>query len=162
MLQWDKLYSMQYELDTFIEREKKLGEESLVAKKIVALLVEVGELANETRCFKFWSDKGPSERSVILEEYVDGIHFLLSLGLETNLRYSSNHNEQPITNLTEQFQKLFGCIHRFAEHPSQSNYDQMWDVYLCLGESLEFSEMDIMNAYLEKNEVNVNRQKEGY
>ena len=162
MLQWDKLYSMQYELDTFIEREKKMMENSLVSKKIVALFVEVGELANETRCFKFWSDKGPSDRSVILEEYVDGIHFLLSLGLETNLRYTSNHKKQRVNNLTDQFQKIFGSIHLFAEQPSQTNYDQMWDMYLCLGQSLEFSELDIMNAYLEKNKVNVNRQKEGY
>ncbi len=48
-------------------------------KRDLALTIELAELANETRCFKYWSSKGPSEREVILEEFVDSIHFLLSL-----------------------------------------------------------------------------------
>ena len=49
---------------------------------MLALLVEIGELANETRSFKFWSVKPASEKKIILEEFVDGIHFILSLGIE--------------------------------------------------------------------------------
>lgn len=52
---------------------------------MLALLVEIGELANETRCFKYWSNKPASEREVILEEYVDGLHFILSIGIDLGI-----------------------------------------------------------------------------
>ncbi|HAQ08050.1 MAG TPA: dUTPase, partial [Bacillus bacterium] len=78
----EKLFRMQKELDRHIELQHGLVEEDLFDRKILALLVELGELANETRCFKFWSLKPSSEKQVILEEFVDGIHFILSLGIE--------------------------------------------------------------------------------
>jgi len=75
-----QLFTMQKELDHFIEKTQKI-ERDVFKEKGLALMVELAELANETRCFKFWSTKGPSAREVILEEYVDSIHFILSLGL---------------------------------------------------------------------------------
>ncbi len=86
-MDWNQLLNMQNELDRHIESEHGLQNADLVDKKILALLVELGELANETRCFKFWSKKAPSEQEVILEEYVDGIHFILSLGIEIGIQF---------------------------------------------------------------------------
>ncbi|GAA0415215.1 hypothetical protein GCM10008934_02680 [Virgibacillus salarius] len=43
----DKLFPIQKELDTRIEREKGLEGQDLLDKKILALQVELGELANE-------------------------------------------------------------------------------------------------------------------
>lgn len=161
MLDWDKLYRMQLELDTFIEKEKDLENEPLFDKKVLALFVELGELANETRCFKFWSDKNASERSIILEEYVDGIHFLLSLGLEKDLQYnlSAGASEE---DLSQQFKHMYGAIHLFAQSPDQETYNDVWNQYLSIGKKLGFNEQDIISAYIKKNEVNVNRQKQGY
>ena len=81
-MQLEKLFKMQKALDQHIEEKHELQQEDLFNRKVLALLVEVGELANETRCFKFWSVKPSSEKSVVLEEFVDGIHFILSLGIE--------------------------------------------------------------------------------
>ena len=77
-----QLFTMQRQLDQHIEDKHQLHKEDLVPRKLLALLVEMGELANETRCFKFWSVKPPAEDAVILEEFVDGVHFILSLGIE--------------------------------------------------------------------------------
>src|SRR5690554_6230630 len=77
-----KLFKMQHDLDQYILTEHGLQEEDLVDEKMLALFVEVGELANETRCFKFWSNKSASARAHILEEFVDGVHFILSIGLD--------------------------------------------------------------------------------
>src|SRR5690606_41193415 len=79
-INWPKLFTLQRELDERIWREHHLTGDYF-SERVLALQVEVAELANETRCFKYWSLKPPSERSKILEEYVDGIHFILSLGL---------------------------------------------------------------------------------
>ena len=82
-----KLFLAQKELDARIEEQHPRAEgEIRNPEKVLALLVELGELANETRCFKFWSFKPASEKKVILEEFVDGIHFLLSLGLEMGVK----------------------------------------------------------------------------
>ena len=56
-----KLFTMQEALDHYIQTNKQVTED-VFTKKGLALLVELAELANETRCFKFWSEKGPSER----------------------------------------------------------------------------------------------------
>src|SRR5690625_5238764 len=47
---------MQAELDKKIVKEKGLEGQDLLDKKILALQVELGELANEWRGFKFWSE----------------------------------------------------------------------------------------------------------
>ena len=74
-----KLCEMQQALDNRIIQEHKLEGKNLEENKILALLVEICELANETRCFKHWSNKGPSQKNILLEEYVDSLHFFLSI-----------------------------------------------------------------------------------
>src|SRR5699024_1796882 len=55
-----KLFSIQEQLDKRIVEEHVLQGQDLLAEKILALQVELGELANEWRWFKFWSaDKEP-------------------------------------------------------------------------------------------------------
>lgn len=51
-----KLFEMQRELDERIVREKGLEGQNLLPNKILALQVELGELANEARFFKYWSN----------------------------------------------------------------------------------------------------------
>ncbi|TFE00962.1 dUTP diphosphatase [Jeotgalibacillus salarius] len=162
MLNWEELYQMQHELDSFIEEENNLTEQNLLRDKLLALSVEAGELANETRCFKFWSRKGPSEKSIILEEYVDGIHFLLSIGLETNYRFAGVEPDQNDTSLTELFLQFNRSISEFEKVQSEDHYIHMWNVYLSIGNNLNFSANDTIKAYKLKNEVNVERQKNEY
>ena len=78
------LFVMQEKLDNHIMEEHNLYGKTLFSEKLLALQVEIAELANETRCFKFWSNKGPSSKETILEEYVDCLHFILTIGLEKN------------------------------------------------------------------------------
>jgi dimeric dUTPase (all-alpha-NTP-PPase superfamily) len=157
------LFEMQRELDSYIEKEHGLEEADLFNEKVLALLVEVGELANETRCFKFWSKKPSSEKKVILEEFVDGVHFILSLGINIGikhfeLREASYHEED----VTKQFIEIFNSIHDLKVKRSVTEYDQLVHQYFYLGELLGFSHEDVVQAYKEKNEVNYKRQQEGY
>src|SRR5690625_2968355 len=111
----EKLFKIQTELDKRIVEKHGLQNEDLLDKKILALQVELGELANEWRGFKFWSeDREPKTKEYpkdictckdcamhwcdkvhestaeeegiyvnpLLEEYVDCLHFILSIGLE--------------------------------------------------------------------------------
>lgn len=157
-----ELYDMQRKLDNRICKEHGLGGMSLVSFKILALQVELGELANETRCFKFWSNSNPSPGEVILEEYVDCLHFILSIGLETGLTDINLVKIDNDNNLTDQFQNIFTRVAAFQHEPTLDNYEVLFAHFLLLGSKLGFTEREVYLAYLHKNRVNHQRQDEGY
>ncbi len=136
----------------------------IVKRKMLALLVEIGELANETRCFKYWSNKPASEREVILEEYVDGLHFILSIGIDLGIDKNFLFYKCAQTNKTqvEIFLDTYAKVIRFTDQPSITNYIELFTSYLRLGQALEFEQEEIEKAYLDKNEVNHQRQTQGY
>jgi dimeric dUTPase (all-alpha-NTP-PPase superfamily) len=157
-----KLFMLQSELDAHIEqqhpREKR---ESRHKEKVLALLVELGELANETRCFKYWSNKPASEKAVILEEFSDGIHFLLSIGLENNIEELKIKPIKKQT-LTEQFIGLYNVFTILHIHFSPEVYSEAWSAYIGLADMLGFTWKEIEQAYLAKNQKNHDRQDGGY
>ncbi|MCP3762512.1 dUTP diphosphatase [Domibacillus sp. A3M-37] len=157
----EKLYNMQRGLDEYIKKGHDLKGVDLFDQKVLALLVEIGELANETRCFKFWSKKGPSERNVILEEFVDGVHFILSLGLLTNNR-AEPEKEVSAETATVQFLHVMESVHTFQKTKSEGDYGLLLNRYFALGDMLGFSSDEVERAYIAKNEVNYERQQSGY
>lgn len=66
-------------LDDYILKNIDIDEKTRVTNTTLALIVEVAEMANEIRSFKHWSKKSPSSKEIILGEYVDVLHFFLSL-----------------------------------------------------------------------------------
>lgn len=157
-----QLFMMQKELDDFIEQTQNI-QQDVFQEKGLALLVELAELANETRCFKFWSTKGPSAREVILEEYVDSIHFILSLGL---LKNYTTIEKWPVIeeqrHLTATFIETQSAILAFIELPTEDRYLAIWQCYGLLAYNLGFTFEDVVHAYIEKNQENYNRQRTGY
>lgn len=160
-MQLTQLYKMQYGLDLFISNNRK-EKADVFNEKGLALFVELAELANETRCFKFWSAKGPSENSVILEEYVDSIHFILSLGIEKGFELSSWPEGQIEGELTELFLKTTISINTFLEKLTIESYEDLWIHYGAIAGKLGFTNENIIEAYIAKNEENYNRQNTGY
>ena len=165
-----KLSEMQRVLDDRIISEHKLDGQNLEENKILALLVEINELANETRCFKHWSTKGPSEESVILEEYVDSLHFFLSIA--NDRQYDIDHlyemyerdfktAEGPST-LVSAFIDIMEKIILLKQKPDAYHYMDAFSAYLNLGKLLGFNWEQIENAYIRKNEINHQRQDTGY
>ncbi|MFC4388264.1 dUTP diphosphatase [Gracilibacillus marinus] len=162
-MNWNTLFTMQYELDQYILKQHDVKNEEIFDKKLLALLVEVGELANETRCFKYWSLKPPSEKSVIAEEYVDGIHFILSLGLALGIdTYQPKEIEKKEEELTTSFLHIYEAIQILSNKRTSSVFYNLFDTYLQLGLQLGFTSNDIKNAYMEKNKINFERQNSGY
>jgi len=86
MINLKELYEKQNKLDEYIVK-KSLGtsfnhnsKSDFLSDRLLALFVEVGEFANKTRCFKYWSKKPEDSKPEMLEEYVDMLHFFLSIG----------------------------------------------------------------------------------
>lgn len=156
------LFKMQRDLDSFIQMNQGVNKD-VFREKGLALLVELAELANETRCFKFWSTKGPSKKAVILEEYVDSIHFLLSLGIEKGLDTLEEWPDGEVEgDLTDLFLQTVAEIQVFIMNSTMESYISVWIHYGSIAKKMGFSYNEIMNAYFEKNEENYKRQQTGY
>ncbi len=84
VMRLDELYQMQKKLDHYILLNNTSCNTSneLLTDTLLALQVEVSELANATRCFKHWSKKGPESKERLLDEYADVLHLFLSVGLQ--------------------------------------------------------------------------------
>ena len=160
-MQFHELFDMQQNLDAYIEQKQQV-QKDVFQEKGLALLVELAELANETRCFKYWSSKGASKREVLLEEFVDSIHFMLSLGNMKGYRLENWPAEEGEADLTVLFIEATARISQFIAEPTKQHYVAIWQVYAQLAYNLHFSVTDVLKAYVEKNEKNYERQKSGY
>lgn len=157
-----RLYELQAELDDEIAKNHHICYECTHEKRLLALTVEIGELANETRCFKYWSNKPASSKEIVLDEYADGIHFFLSLGIPLNaskFEYELVENKEE---LTVQFHNVYHLICELREHYDLIHYERALQYYLNLVLSLGYSGKDIIDSYLSKLEVNHKRQETNY
>lgn len=189
-------------LSKLFEAQKELGKVGLFNyqgkdrfnKLVLALLVELGECANEWRGFKFWStDQEPRLKKIcphcgglsehynmdcgcvkgfmpnknpLLEEYVDGLHFVLEIGLELN--YTNFDLWTVKEDITNQFIDCFHWINKLhfqryvtGKVPIEI-YEFVWSTYVGLGEMLGFTWEQIETAYFEKHAINLKRQENGY
>lgn len=160
-MQFRQLFEKQRQLDRFIEENQHV-QKDVFDEKGLALLVELSELANETRCFKFWSTKGPSERAVLLEEFVDSVHFMLSLGNMRGFLLEEWPYLKEKQELTETFLNTTQTILTFLQHQTEENYRAMWEQYSLIAYNLNFTIDDVLQAYELKNEKNYERQRNGY
>ena len=205
----NNLFEIQDKLDKHIVKEKGLEGQDLLDQKILALQVELGELANEWRGFKFWSKDRESRRILkqcitcgnqyktninvcneceyvgqngelfyvqpLLEEYVDCLHFILSIGLETELKIADiKPAPRYYRDTTFAFNQVFNDVAAFGsiEYAERNNllgmddlkqaYEELLGGFLRLGQLLGFSWEQIEDAYMQNNEINYARQENGY
>lgn len=159
-----KIFDMQRELDKEIHTKHNVSYRTINRELKLALIVELAELANEIRSFKFWSTKGPSPKETILEEYVDGIHFITSICIRYMVspkwevkRYLNKYTDP------KQITKAFVWLFRQTCNINTAWKARYWYMnYLKFGFRLGFSMQDIIDAYMKKNKVNHKRQKDNY
>jgi len=191
-----KLYETQKTLDERIIKEKGLEGQDLLPEKILALLTELGELSNEWRGFKFWSiDRNPRlqyfedyelplaevcglEQSYpLLEEFVDCIHFFISIALELEIDpedfvVTCDYTQ---STTTKTFNRVFSTVssldilmdesrvEMFTAEDIQQTLHEAFSCFVGLGEKfLCFTWEQVETAYFAKNAINHTRQDMGY
>ena len=141
--------------------------------------MELGELANTWRGFKYWSeDQEPRARvkdchclkfdeahcgcgykNPLLEEYVDCLHFILSIGLDIQVRIPkeviSRVEEDTIT-------QFIDTITQASISYAETQWEWLLSLFLGLGEQLGFTWEEVEQAYFQKNKINHERQENGY
>ena|SRR5699024_1362017 len=158
----DKLFTAQKELDDRIVKDKELQGHDLVDNKILALQVEISELANELpEVFKFWSNKKNNYDNALIE-YVDILHFALSIGNDLEINRINIPDVFGEFSTQEIFQNLFRFSSLLNDNKDENSYKILFIFLLNLGERLGFTEDKIVDAYFSKNEENHERQVTGY
>jgi dimeric dUTPase (all-alpha-NTP-PPase superfamily) len=162
MIQLKDLFAEQVKLDTHIQQQHQVTYGTTREKRILALLVEVGEMINETKTFKFWSKKPSAEKPIILDEFADGLHFLLSLAIEVkSLKVSYEIIKQNLS-LTSATILVYQAVTDLSKQWSISLVEQAFQRYLNLIPLLGFTTEEVVSAYFKKLGINYTRQQNAY
>jgi dimeric dUTPase (all-alpha-NTP-PPase superfamily) len=202
-----ELFEIQAGLDSEINKKHPLQEgENRLEKKETALLVELGEMMNEVREFKFWSTDqkrrvnakcrkcggsggvlssfidelglvdtrivkcdecdGNGTTDYVLKELVDGLHFVLSIGLEMMKTQPSEALEiicEEAAPRKWNVQTIEGAFNYLIKIDwTQGEYETGLDYFLGFCEKLGYTWDQVAAAYLEKNHLNHMRLLNGY
>jgi len=169
------------DLNMLLEKQEKLDTEILKNAGIkeypfqniqLALLVELGELANEWQGFKYWKQNKNIDRERLLDEFADCMHFALSI---------ENHNQQLSKEKLKYFPERFEKMCKEGKSTESDISDAFINTYryvlnncqpigaiLALGACfavnpyLNITPDEMQEAYLKKYEINIKRQQEGY
>lgn len=168
------LLDKQMEIDESIISEFKLNRDFLTTRKILALQVEIGELMNEWEKFKFWKKSVRLKRSKTrqLEEYADGLHFILSLIGDISLAYpeikehvyqypDAEYKIKDVNVIVNQalfLNELTGYLNSQSILP----LTHLLQEYMNLGYMMGFSWDEVVKGFLKTHEKNMNRLFEGY
>lgn len=163
-----KLYELQRQLDERIITERNLQGDDLLENTVLALQVELGECANEWRGFKHWSNDQEPRKEKMLEEYIDCLHFYLSLARQLGLNGKKftypNYNE--IHTLAKLFKDSMSIIGKIEDDDCADEniclFFESWQRFCRIGRKLGYTFETLEAAYLTKNAINHERQANGY
>ena len=77
-----EMLAYQTELDQIIYTHNNVRYEEICQQHRLALMAELMELCNETRCFNYWSKKQRNEDAVVLDEMADVLSFTFSEAIQ--------------------------------------------------------------------------------
>ncbi len=153
-----------------IEQQKKLDEAIKKAhsiniehtdKMLIALYTEIGEFANEVQSFKYWKKSKKINLDNLLEEYADGLHFLMSF----SLKYGCSEKIDPIIkseDVNNQFLYMFNSVSKLTKKITRKRIEQSIGIYLGLAKLTNLSDKQVLDAYMKKNKKNFERIKNNY
>lgn len=180
----EELKNEQRELDKLIYQQRTIDLEwnSLANAQRLKLniLIEIGEFANEIKTFKLWRNKKEIELAKAKEELIDCLCFFLGLCSIYKIEFSKYYSwkipkrDLPFNDLLlnfffqtnslyiEESEVLYrkGSIELSDEQVS-NYYKWLW-VFNEISLKLEMDEIEILNVYKHKNEINKQRVIEGH
>lgn len=150
----ERIYEENKKLDLiFFEKYGDNTGEMFIKNKL-ALLVEIGELANEVKSFKYWSIK-KSDYDLVLMEYVDCLLLILMFMSSYNLELKESHVDS--SSMDELFIKLFDLTINI-----ENDVVALYSHFLLLGNMLSFSKEEIEEAAIKKIEIIKERLRSDY
>lgn len=144
MKDFERIYIENKKLDEMFDKLYDHHSEDTIEKNIVELLVELGELANETRCFKYWSNKKPSSNNM------------------ANIDLNEPFEEVNEKNIVTQFKQLYKLVSTLDIKLDRELIKEILSNLANLGILLDFSKEEIVDGCLLKINKNKSRFDTGF
>ncbi|ASZ09013.1 dUTP diphosphatase [Mesoplasma chauliocola] len=146
-----------------MEKHNLTLDHEIFRKKIIAFWVELGEYANEEKSFKYWKQGAPAAREIQLEEYIDGLHFVISLGNQINYDFEKfNFKDLDFENNIDCYFELISNFTILVNQPNTDSFAKMFNSFLQIAKVQKYSEEELIKTYKAKHEKNQQRQVDNY
>lgn len=162
MLNIEKIYKETKYLDELFSLQYDIKSPEIIQKYKLELLVEFGELANETRCFKFWSKKQTGEKNRILEEYIDCLFMILYFCNIANVSLSEDFPNIAKKDIIETFLTLYKYGTDLSRKFEKETIKKLLAEILYLSQLLNFTLEDLINGTKKKSLIIQERLKSDY
>ncbi len=136
--------------------------EEIVRKNRLELLVELGELANETRCFKYWSMKQIGDKEKVLEEYIDCLFMILYFSNITNISLDEEFPNSLNGDIIDTFLSLNKFASSISKVPSKDEIKKVLVELDHLAKLLGFTIEDLERATKMKSKIIETRFNSNY
>ena len=131
----------------YINREIQVAKNEIlnttrINQKILSFLHDLSEVALESRCYLFWEKEEPVNHQQLLENYLEGLTMLMSIGYELRIDSIKNHTEIPENqDLYSLFFKIYQSILNVQKQYSSEDYQNTIDDYFTLGFKFDIDEI---------------------
>ena len=137
----------------YINREIQVAKNEIlnttrINQKILSFLHDLSEVALESRCYLFWEKEEPVNHQQLLENYLEGLTMLMSIGYELRIDSIKNHTEIPENqDLYSLFFKIYQSTLNVQKQYSSEDYQNTIDDYFTLGFKLGIDIDEIIDNY---------------
>lgn len=161
MNEWNELYQQNRLLDDMYKTRYYESVEQYYEKNCLELIVELGELANETKCFKYWTIKKP-KIDTILEEYADCMLMILCLYDHFDIDKVELTDIQKSNNIIVAFNDIFYLCTQLMMQGTKGLVKDIFTYLLHFSELLYLDKKEIWEACYKKIEKNKERLSSDY
>jgi len=138
-------------------KEDAVGEDNILEILFLALQVKIGELANLTKCYKYFKVKPNLPKHKLMVRYTDALRYLLSIGNrhQFNMIQTSDLNTQiEIEDIIQIFSNLYDDISLLKRNIRNDHYVEGLNIYIkifslfvYLGQQLGLSNQEIQQHF---------------
>lgn len=159
-MNWNEIYIKNKRLDDiFFENFK--NDEKMFEKNCIELIVEIAEFANESRCFKYWSNKSMKKEET-LEELADCIMVCLYFYNYLNIDEVKIKTYDFSSDILICLNDVFKLSTLLIDNVNEKIVIKIFSYLIYIGSLINLEEKEIYEACLRKIEKQEKRLEEGY
>lgn len=159
-MNWNEIYIKNKRLDD-IFFEKFKNDEKMFEKNCIELIVEIAEFANESRCFKYWSNKSMKKEET-LEELADCIMICLYFYNYLNIDKVKIKTYDFSSDILVCLNEIFKLSTLLIDNIDEEIVIKIFSYLIYIGSLVNLEEKEIYEACLKKIEKQEKRLEEGY
>lgn len=143
-------FKKQREKNTQLNIDSSLSEYKIWARKHLELHTKISQLADETKCYKYWIEEDKEiNKSVLFTKYLDCFSSIISIGIDKKYDTVEEISIKPNDYcLSDQFLNLFIDLNDLIISPSEDHYITLIEDFTSLGITLGYSEAQISESFL--------------